>query len=205
MNSKMKQEKLCQYDFCCDFTIETSNIDANSKYKLMVVNSQRTFVNYTTIGYQACAIVLCRNESVNTCGLRTKSETVFSLVRITATFVNRNNLMIMPNSVNSSLLPLDWTYNEKIEEDTVHIEAFLTAPAKNVQTLGLFARKFERDVLTHPRVRRNTTVSSAVSIQIWILIFLVVTSVTYLLYKKYRSKSQDQTNGYKIPHKSFQQ
>ncbi|XP_015122203.1 vanin-like protein 2 isoform X2 [Diachasma alloeum] len=184
INSIIRQEKLCQRDFCCDFTVETSRVDSSTRYRLTVVDGIRTFVHHTTIGYQACGVVLCGNDSINSCGLRMNSETTFTSVKITATFVNLENLLIFPNSVNSSLMPLDWTYSEKIEGDEVHIEAVLNERAKNVQTLGLYARKFERDVRPPPRALRNTSWSVAVAVQTLLFVLLLVASAALLWYYK---------------------
>ncbi|XP_063986075.1 vanin-like protein 1 isoform X2 [Diachasmimorpha longicaudata] len=185
INSIIRQEKLCQRDFCCNFTVETSFVDRGNKYRLMVRDDIRTFVNTTTIGYQVCGIVLCGNDSINSCGQRMNSETIFTLVKITATFVNRENLLILGISSDASLMPLEWTYSEKIEGDKIHIEAILNNPTKNVQTLGLYARKFERDVFPPARSLGSTQLSTSIAIQSWFLVLLVIALTTYLCYHKY--------------------
>lgn len=172
----------------------------------MVGNTKRSFEWGATLGYQVCGVVLCRNESLASCGQRAPSETTFTKVEITGTFVNRENLLVFPSSANSTLLPLNWTYKQKVIGDTVEVKGVLNEPAKDVLTLSLFARKFEKDVVAPPRPL-STPPSYAVVIQTGVLILLVVVSIgCYVWYhKRCGSKSRNEVVNEDRPYQPLQE
>ena len=91
------------------------------------------------------------NDSISSCGAVQSSETTFSHIEITGIFQN-NDTLIMPSSIDSSLLPLmNWTYDEYYHKHVVHVTISLDVPTENVVTFGLYSRVFGRDGLVNNR------------------------------------------------------
>ncbi|KAL6266516.1 hypothetical protein P5V15_003364 [Pogonomyrmex californicus] len=136
-------ETVCQNDFCCEFEVKIAKIDPSTKYRLAVFNDIRHHVA-AEAALHACGIIQCSNDSISSCVSVQKSETVFNNIEITATIHDYKNHLIMPSTLNTDIFPLkDWTFNQHIHNDHVHISMSLNNNnTKNLVTFGIFSRNF---------------------------------------------------------------
>lgn len=133
---------ICHNDFCCESIIEITKTDPRIKYRLVAFNGVRSFVSLDA-SVAVCGIVQCENNLLSSCGFVQKSETIFNNIKISATFDNYKNLLIMPSTLNSELLPLgNWTFDEHFHNEHVHITISLDNDTSNLVTFGLYARNF---------------------------------------------------------------
>ncbi|XP_015597848.1 vanin-like protein 1 [Cephus cinctus] len=142
------ETKLCQNKFCCDFSVNMSNANSNTTYLLAVFYGTRTYVRTIVAGTASCAVIQCSNKSSTSCGRVQNSDTVFNSLVITGTFENCNDVIVMPMSLNSSILPIAHdTYMETIHEEHKHVTISIQPSTKNLVTFALYARDFTRDGL----------------------------------------------------------
>lgn len=137
---------VCQYGFCCDFKIEVLTLDSSTKYRLVAFNGLRIY-GIIEAGVQACGIIQCLNDSISSCGSVQESKTVFSNIEIMATFYDYKNILIMPSTLRSNLLPFfeNWTYDEHAHDDHVHVSMFSHNEINNLITFGIYSRYFKSD------------------------------------------------------------
>lgn len=137
---------VCKNNFCCDFKVEVVTIDPSKKYRLIAFSGIRLYATVEA-GVRACGIVQCLNDSVSSCGSVQDSKTVFSRIEIDTTFYDYKNILIMPSTLRSDLLPLseNWTYNEHTHDDHVHISMLLNNNTNNLTTFGIYSRYFNKN------------------------------------------------------------
>ncbi|XP_029156556.1 vanin-like protein 1 [Nylanderia fulva] len=136
---------VCHNNFCCDFKIQVT-LDSNTKYRLVAFNGLRIY-GIVEAGVQACGIIQCSNDAISSCGSVQESKTTFGNIEVTATFHDYKNLLIMPSTLRSDLLPLskNWTYDEHVHDDHVHVNMFLDNSTNNLITFGIYSRYFKSD------------------------------------------------------------
>ncbi|XP_011865173.1 PREDICTED: vanin-like protein 1 isoform X2 [Vollenhovia emeryi] len=138
-------ETVCQNNFCCEFKVEITKLDSRTKYRLVVFNGIRHYSNVKA-RVRACGIIQCSNDSVSSCGSVNTSEVVFNNIEIAATFHDYKNNLIMPSTLSPDLLPLkQWTFNEHVHDDHVHVNMYLNNSINNVVTFGIYSRDFSND------------------------------------------------------------
>lgn len=92
------------------------------EYRLVVFNGVRTFSGLASGGVQTCSIVACTNETINSCGRLYSNDSIklegINFVKVTIKgFFEINDSLILPNSVNNLLMPLDVTDYNYSEEN----------------------------------------------------------------------------------------
>ncbi|XP_020291102.1 vanin-like protein 1 isoform X2 [Pseudomyrmex gracilis] len=139
----ISQKSLCQNSFCCEFTVSTVLTDPNIKYRLVVFSGTRKY-GVTDASVSTCGIIQCLNETIASCvSIPRDSKTVFSEMEVTARFEDYKNILIMPSTLSSDLLPLTkWAYDEHTHDNHVHVTISLNNNINNVVTFGLYARTF---------------------------------------------------------------
>ncbi|CAL1687896.1 unnamed protein product [Lasius platythorax] len=159
---------VCQNNFCCDFKIEVVTIDPSTKYRLVVFSGIRIYGNIEA-GVRVCSIIQCSNDVISSCGSVQESKTVFSNIEIAATFHDYKNILVMPSTLRSDLLPLseNWTYNEHTHDDHVHISMSLDNNTNNLITFGIYSRYFDKN-------NTSRTVSEAIHYFIALLMSLLL-------------------------------
>ncbi|XP_012541929.1 vanin-like protein 1 [Monomorium pharaonis] len=141
-------QTVCQNDFCCEFTVEITKVDPNTKYRLVVFNGIRRYVAVKA-KVRVCGIVQCSSDSILSCGSVQESNTVFSNIEIVAKFHNYKNNLIMPSTLGSDLLPLkDWTFNEYTHDNNINVNMFLNNDTNNLVTFGIYSRDFNTNTET---------------------------------------------------------
>ncbi|XP_072752452.1 vanin-like protein 1 [Anoplolepis gracilipes] len=137
---------LCKNAFCCDFKIEVATIDPSTKYRLVAFSGIRLY-GAVEAGVRVCGIIQCLNDSISSCCSIQESKTIFSNIEIAATFHNYKDILVMPSTLRSNLIPLSensWTYNEDIHDDHVHINMLLNSNTNNLTTFGIYSRYFDK-------------------------------------------------------------
>ncbi|KAL6266517.1 hypothetical protein P5V15_003365 [Pogonomyrmex californicus] len=166
---KNAKETVCQNDFCCEFKVEIAEIDPNTKYRLAVFSGTRRYV-VVDANICACGVIQCLNDSISSCGSVQKSETVFNNIEITTTIHDYENHLIMPSTLNADIFPLkDWTFDERIQDNDVHVNIFLNNNTNNLVTFGIYVRNFNKN---------NSNRTSFYSIN-----YFVILLVTFILSK----------------------
>lgn len=165
----IKQKSLCQNSFCCEFTVSTVFTDPNIKYRLVVFSGTREY-GITDASVSTCGIIQCLNETIASCVSTPKdSETVFNKMEITAKFEDYKNILIMPSTLGSDLLPLKrWAYEEHTHDNHVHVTISLNNSINNVVTFGLYARTFHEDKNVAP-CAFNTISGFVLLLTVWLL------------------------------------
>lgn len=161
------KKTVCQYGFCCDFKIKVATLDPSTKYRLVAFNGLRIY-GTVEAGVQACGIIQCSSDLISSCGSVQESKTVFGNIELMATFYDYKNILIMPSTLRSNLLPLseNWTYDEHTHDDHVHISMSLDNNTNNLITFGIYSRYFKSDT--------SRTVSDAVHYFVTLLIGLLL-------------------------------
>ncbi|XP_011255058.1 vanin-like protein 1 [Camponotus floridanus] len=141
LEGNVSQATVCKNKFCCDFKIDVKIIDPSTKYRLVSFSGNRLY-GTVEASARACGIIQCSNESISSCGSVQKSKTVFRSIEIAATFHDYQNILIMPSTLNSDLFPLseNWTYDEHVHNDHVHISMNLNNNTNNLVTFGIYSR-----------------------------------------------------------------
>lgn len=163
-------KKLCQNGFCCDFTVSTVRTDPKIKYRLVVFSGIRKY-GITNASVSTCGIVQCLNETVASCvSTPEDSQTVFNKMEIMGTFEDYQNILIMPSTLGSDLLPLTkWTYDEHTHNNHVHVTISLNNNISNVVTFGLYARTFREGETNGATYAFNTINGFLVLVAVWLL------------------------------------
>lgn len=137
---------VCQHGFCCDFKVETSYMDPSMKYRLVVFNGKRLYGRNDIGGVLACGVIQCSNDSIASCASIHDSETNFTTIEISGKFENYKELLIMPVTLRSSLLPLEtFGYHEHAHDNHIHLTMSLSEPTRNLLSFGIYSRDFSRD------------------------------------------------------------
>lgn len=136
---------ICQRGFCCEVHLNRSleNSPA-SNYRAVVYNGCRYHgIATAKTNIRVCALTQCANNSLSSCGMADPSRTVFSDVKITATFPDYSKVMVMPSTLNSSLLPLEhWSFKEDAAAEGARVTIALTKPTDNLVVIGLYTRDY---------------------------------------------------------------
>ena len=126
---------------------------------MVVFDSTRSFDGFATGGVTVCGIVACTNENLNSCGERFNSETVFTpeivfhRIKITGQFEINEKILILPNSLDITILPfypMEYKYEMSsefnMEERIVkNITYELLSPRSDLLTFAIYGRNFNRD------------------------------------------------------------
>lgn len=155
------EERVCYGSHCCNFTINytVKPILPNTnyyRYKLAAYDSDRTFDGFADGEITTCAIFACSTADYSTCSRRfgeneSYDEAVtFNSIKIVAKFADNQDTFVLPNNVDTSILPLDVSETEYSvvaslgDETPQNIVTYqLTTPRSNLFTFAIWARKFD--------------------------------------------------------------
>ncbi|XP_001657370.2 vanin-like protein 1 [Aedes aegypti] len=163
LNVSFYEASLCQGSVCCNFTLNyTVTLPSGPNqsyysYVLAVSDIKRTFDGFSDGMITTCAIFACTDaEDHKTCATRftdpatTVAEAVrFNSIDIVGEFPGGFNVFLLPNSVDTSILPLEVDeieYNERLfqqeEELRKRIEYKLVKPRSDLLTFAIWGRQF---------------------------------------------------------------
>uniref|UniRef100_U5ETE5 Putative biotinidase and vanin n=1 Tax=Corethrella appendiculata TaxID=1370023 RepID=U5ETE5_9DIPT len=118
-NQTKLNETLCHDELCCNFqidyefkTLQFEEIAYN--YRIAVYKGLRTFDGYANGTIITCGVIACTNDTLMSCGRRIFDEIdkipsnsrIFNSIKINGNFEYDEKKFILPNSVDSSILPL---------------------------------------------------------------------------------------------------
>lgn len=189
MNVSFYESTVCQKSLCCNFTLNytvTLPQDPNQSYYtyvLAVSDVPRTFDGFADGVITTCAIFACTDaNNRSTCATRfadpsTVVEAVqFNSIEIAGVFPGGSDVFLLPNSVDTSILPLEVDeieYEEELfaldEEPRKRIDYKLVKPRSNLLTFAIWGRKF------------NVKGSAPAAIANILLVFIVAISSIFSL------------------------
>lgn len=150
-------EELCHDSHCCTFEVEfdepeLSDVNVSSfKYRYVAFNGHRHYSGWGEKKLIICAIIMCNDETVESCGRLPNYELKqinFNLIEITTTF-SRFGVLMMPNSLDMNMNPLNidqFSYDEfSISSDEKLSTIRLLQPHSDLQTFALYAHDYENN------------------------------------------------------------
>ncbi|XP_017798941.1 PREDICTED: vanin-like protein 1 [Habropoda laboriosa] len=143
-------DTLCHRKFCCDFHLRTNTIvDTSSSsvnYRAVVFNGVRYYGTEAEAGVRLCAVILCSNDSIYSCGLVDQSNVTFTNLTIATTFHDYPQILAMPTVLSPTLIPFQhWTYAERAKGARTHLTLALSKSTNDLVTFGIYVRDFTKD------------------------------------------------------------
>ncbi|XP_058838304.1 vanin-like protein 1 isoform X2 [Topomyia yanbarensis] len=151
---------LCQNQLCCNFTLNytftlpTSN-QQFYRYRLAVHNGIRTFDGFADGTITTCAIFACAGDRLESCATRfdnpaaTADAFQFHSIDLHGVFPSSEDVFLLPNSVDMSIMPLEvdeFVYSERqFVQDSVtykEIRHTLISPRSDLFSFAIWGRKF---------------------------------------------------------------
>lgn len=184
MNVSFYETTLCQESLCCNFTLNyTVTLPQNDNqsyytYVLAVSDSPRTFDGFANGMITTCAIFACTDaENRTTCSTRFADPSTvvdavrFNSIEIDGVFPGGPEVFLLPNSVDTGILPLEVDeieYEERLfyqdDEPLKQIDYKLVKPRSNLLTFAIWGRKFVNDASSAPAAIANILLVLVVAI-----------------------------------------
>ncbi|XP_055919868.1 vanin-like protein 1 [Eupeodes corollae] len=150
------EKLLCHGSFCCQFNLELTKIsskisDNSYKYHLAVFDGDRKYSGFGYTKYKFCAVYACTGKTQDSCGrifdgnTEIQPEVVFQKILIEGDFPKADKVLIMPNSLDQSLMPLSTDRFEfDIEDDKQmhHVKYSLSTASDDLLTFGIYANYY---------------------------------------------------------------
>ncbi|CAK9831252.1 Vanin-like protein 1 [Anthophora retusa] len=140
-------DTLCHRKFCCNFHVRTRvNRSSSLNYRAVVYNGLRYYGTEVEAGVRFCALILCSNDSLYSCGTVDQPNVTFTDLTITATLDDYSKVLAMPTVLSPSLLPFQgWIYAERVKGTRNHLTLSLTKSTNDLVTFGIYVRDFTKD------------------------------------------------------------
>ncbi|XP_050330055.1 vanin-like protein 1 [Bactrocera neohumeralis] len=156
---------LC-YDnqFCCHFEatripISSSRVYAAYRYRLAAYSgSQATVQRLETAALKVCAVFACTSAELHSCGrifpagVTVGNAHYFSALNVRASFPQAARRLIMPSSVDGSMLPLPvhmYKWQEVERHNLTDVTIRLLTPKLDLLTFGIWSNYFLDKVSQH--------------------------------------------------------
>ncbi|XP_049540236.1 vanin-like protein 1 [Anopheles darlingi] len=154
-------DSVCYGSFCCNFTINytVKQVLANQnyyRYKLAAYDAGRTFDGFANGHITTCAIFACSSANYTDCSQRFgeaaqyEEAVTFNAITIVAKFPDRWDTFVLPNNVDTSIVPLDVSETEysvvpSTGDSKPHniITYKLINPRSNLFTFAIWSRVFD--------------------------------------------------------------
>ncbi|XP_040165497.1 vanin-like protein 1 [Anopheles arabiensis] len=161
-SNALLQESVCYESHCCNFTINYSvkpNLQNTNyyRYKLAAYDAGRTFDGFADGQITTCAIFACSSANYSDCSRRFAATeaydeaVTFNTITIQAKFANNDETFVLPNNVDTSIVPFDvseteYTVVPSVGDPTPHniVTYKLTRAHSDLYTFAIWARKFEQ-------------------------------------------------------------
>ncbi|XP_035903182.1 vanin-like protein 1 isoform X1 [Anopheles stephensi] len=157
------EESVCYETHCCNFTLNysvKSNLQNTQyyRYKLAAYDADRTFDGFADGQITTCAIFACSSTNYSDCSRRFEANqayddqaVTFNSITIVAKFADNSDTFVLPNNVDTSIVPFDVSDTEynvvpSVGDATPHkiVTYKLNRPHADLYTFAIWARKFER-------------------------------------------------------------
>lgn len=162
------EERVCYENHCCNFTINYT-VKQNLgnamyyRYKLAAYDAGRTFDGFADGQITTCAIFACTSQNLTSCSTRFESNqaydeqaVTFNSITIVAKFANNDETFVLPNNVDTSIVPFDVSETDysvvpgTADEAPHNIVTYkLTNPRSNLFTFAIWSRKFKRYAIAY--------------------------------------------------------
>ncbi|XP_055537021.1 vanin-like protein 1 isoform X2 [Wyeomyia smithii] len=154
------QSSLCQNQLCCNFTLNYTvqyvpGDQQYYRYRLAVHDGIRTFDGFADGAITACALLACTNDSLSSCATRFDNQSVvanavqFNSIQIDGVFPGDEDVFLLPNSVDMSILPLEveeTEYSERLYTENFveykQIQYKLISPRSDLLAFSIWGRNF---------------------------------------------------------------
>lgn len=143
--------KVCHDEHCCSFSLDIRPILSNStfQYRFVAFDGYRTYSGWGDKKLIICAIILCNNETLDSCGRMPNydlTRVTFNAIEITTNF-NRFGVLMMPNSLDLNMNPLSvdkFSYDEIVTfGETRKSTISLLSSHSDLQTFALYGHDYE--------------------------------------------------------------
>jgi hypothetical protein len=147
------EKEFCHDEHCCNFKLDYDFPGTNATffYRFVAFDGYRTYSGWGEKKLIICAIMLCNDETLNSCGRMPNydlDQITFNSIEISTTF-NRFGVLMMPNSLDLKMDPLDidhFSYNELVDSETTRTATIsLIQPHSDLQAFALYAHDYEND------------------------------------------------------------
>jgi hypothetical protein len=144
-------KEFCHNEHCCDFLIDFDVVESNStyQYRFVAFNGYRTYSGWGEKKLVICAIMICNDETLNSCGRMPDydlDQVTFNSIEISTTF-NRFGVLMMPNSLDLNMNSLnidEFSYHEMILDENSRTSTIkLLQTHSDVQAFALYGHDFE--------------------------------------------------------------
>ncbi|XP_064540644.1 vanin-like protein 2 [Drosophila montana] len=165
-------QRLCHGDFCCSFQLQrrptsisvssTTTSYASYRYRLGVYLGNRTALILVDRSELAvCALFACLDEQLSSCGriypkhIDVANRFYFERIRIEGNFPAAARRLIMPSTLDGSMMPLsvaqfNWTESPPAKQLlATQIQLELLLPKNDLLTFGIWANYFTQLPSTH--------------------------------------------------------
>lgn len=152
-NSGESEKEFCHGEHCCEFSIDFEVPKSNSTffYRFVAFNGYRTYSGWGEKKLIICAIMVCNDETLNSCGRMPNydlDQITFNSIEIITSF-NRFGVLMMSNSLDMKMDPLDidhFSYDEIVDSESSRTSKIsLIKPHSDLQAFGLYGHDFEND------------------------------------------------------------
>lgn len=160
-------QQICHGGFCCSFQLERRPIEsavayATYRYRLgAYFGNETTFILVDRSEQAVCALFACVDDELSSCGrifpsrFDVANRHYFQRIRIEALFPAARRRLIMPSTLDGSMMPLpvtqfNWTETPSarlLSETQVLLE--LVQPKNDLLTFGIWANYFSQLPTTH--------------------------------------------------------
>uniref|UniRef100_A0A182PRL4 CN hydrolase domain-containing protein n=1 Tax=Anopheles epiroticus TaxID=199890 RepID=A0A182PRL4_9DIPT len=161
-SNTLLEETVCYESHCCNFTLNYNvrpNLENTKyyRYKLAAYDAGRTFDGFADGQITTCAIFACSSTNYNDCSRRFEATeayeeaVTFNSITIQAKFAANDETFVLPNNVDTSIVPIDVSETEysvvpSVGDSTPHnvVTYKLNTAHSDLYTFAIWARKFER-------------------------------------------------------------
>lgn len=128
-NKNILSEEICYYDMCCTAKINWTHKSVLQtqdfyRYRFGIFNGVRSFSGFATGGVIACALYACTDETVENCGVLFEDTrevvhdaVTFNSIEIECNFDGGSHIMLLPNALLNTIMPLPVHAFKYIESD----------------------------------------------------------------------------------------
>jgi Vanin C-terminal domain len=147
------ETEFCYDDHCCIFRIDYEKLESNTtfQYRYVAFNDYRTYSGWGSKKLVICAIMICNDETLDSCGRMPNYEldqVKFNFIEISTTF-NRLGVLMMPNSLDLTMNPLSidqFSYDEFVTSATSRTSTItLLQPYSDLQAFALYGHDYGND------------------------------------------------------------
>lgn len=170
----------------CEFHVDVSNLSPSENYYFVAHDTGAPVGNDTVRGTRICAIIQCADTfSLKSCSIPRSSETEFTFISITASYVDNGRTLMMPSTLlakpDLDLFDVDaFTFKESVKGEKTLKTISLTGATNNLVTFGIWGRNFGTDV---PDMAQSNIFDAIRWLLLAIFIVVIFMAVMFICYR----------------------